>query len=80
MHSAIFSDAFARLLRCVSFVRSGGEEKYSTSFMKTQLHSLFIVLGLLAGIDQAAVQGATRFTCPGQLPDGGASSHSMALR
>jgi hypothetical protein len=43
--------------------------------MKTRLHSLFIVLGLLAGIDQAAAQGTTAFTYQGQLRDGGTNAN-----
>src|ERR1035441_7654292 len=43
--------------------------------MKTRLHSLFIVLGLLAGIEQAAAQGTTAFTYQGQLRDGGTNAN-----
>ncbi|HMD53616.1 MAG TPA: hypothetical protein VKJ65_03580, partial [Phycisphaerae bacterium] len=38
--------------------------------MKTKLHSLFIVLALLAGVHQAAAQG-TAFTYQGQLQNNG---------
>src|SRR5271170_6249508 len=40
------------------------------TIMKTKLHSLFIVLALLAGVHQAAAQG-TAFTYQGQLQNNG---------
>ncbi len=42
---------------------------------KTKLHALFISLALLAGIKQAAAQGATAFTYQGQLQDGGTNAN-----
>jgi hypothetical protein len=43
--------------------------------MKTKLHHFFIVLALLAGIQQAAAQGTTAFTYQGQLHDGGTNAN-----
>jgi hypothetical protein len=45
--------------------------------IKTKLHTLFIVLALLAGIQQAAAQDSTAFAYQGQLQDGGTNSNGI---
>ena len=43
--------------------------------MKHSLKNLFMMLALLAGINQAAAQGTTAFTYQGQLRDGGTNAN-----
>src|SRR5438552_8635413 len=43
--------------------------------MKTFIKNLFMMLALLAGINQAAAQGSTAFTYQGQLRDGGTNAN-----
>src|ERR1035441_761371 len=45
--------------------------------MKTKLHSLCILLALLAGIKQTSAQGTTAFTYQGQLQDGGTNANGI---
>src|ERR1017187_8897795 len=45
--------------------------------MKANLHSLFILLALLVGVNQTAAQDSTAFTYQGQLQDGGTNANGI---